>query len=52
MRHAMPCRLTDRDVAPDDGGLRLAIDAVLSNMHNHIVLDVGVAAHFDAIHIP
>ena len=42
---------TDGDVAADDCRLRRAINAVLGHMDNRIVLDVGVAANLDAVHV-
>ncbi len=45
------CSLTDGDVVADDGGLGVAVDGVLGDVHHHIVLDVGVAAHVDAVHV-
>lgn len=48
------CRLpalTDGDVISNDSLEGLAIDGVPCNMHNCIVLDVGVLANLNAVHI-
>jgi hypothetical protein len=47
------CAVSDRDVVSDDCGLGLAAagNAVLGNVHNHVVLDVGLVANLDTIDV-